>query len=62
MQTIFMVDGEVVRERNMDAIPRRGETVWFNIRKFGRERNIPLPVASVTWFDDRVELRFTTGR
>lgn len=63
MLVTFMVDGEIEMERDMDAVPRSGETVWLTLVREGRREYAPAKVTAVDWHGaDRAELRLSTSR
>ncbi len=63
MQVTFMVDGVIEQETEMDAVPRIGETVWFNLLRDGRKVYTPGKVTAVDWHGgERAELRVSTDR
>lgn len=63
MLVTFMIDGVIEHEAEMDAVPRTGETVWFNLLREGRKVYTPGKVTAVDWHgSERAELRISTGR
>lgn len=63
MHVVFMVDGEIKHEAQMDAVPRVGENVWLRSTRGNPIDCAPGKVTAVDWCGSaRVELRISTGR
>ena len=63
MHVVFMVEGEVKHEAEMDAVPRVGEKMWFRSTRGKPIDCAPGKVTAVDWYgSERVELRISTGR
>lgn len=63
MHVVFMSDGEIKHEAQMDAVPRIGEKVWLRSTRGKPTDFAPGKVTAVDWYgSERVEIRISTGR
>ncbi len=62
MKVVFMVNGEIKHEAEMDAVPRVKEKVWFRSTRGELTDYVPATVTAVDWHGSSyVELRLSTG-